>query len=65
MAIEKLSWYNCKSNSTKKLLMMIILRARKPLKMTGGGLYTISLETFLKQMKAAISYIAVLNAVLV
>jgi hypothetical protein len=44
--------------------MMIILRARKALRITGGGLYVICYASFLDQMKAALSYIAALNTIL-
>jgi hypothetical protein len=43
---------------------MIILRSRKASKITGGKFYVISYETFVVQMKTALSYIAAFNTIL-
>jgi hypothetical protein len=39
------SWYN-RSQSLKKLLQFFIMRSKKPVRMTAGKFYYISLETF-------------------
>jgi hypothetical protein len=44
-AAYECSWYN-RSQSLKKLLQFIIMRAKKPVRMTAGKFYNLSLETF-------------------
>jgi hypothetical protein len=38
-------WYN-RSHNLKKLLQMVIMRTKEPVKMTAGKFFVISLETF-------------------
>jgi hypothetical protein len=38
-------WYN-RSRNIKKLLQMVIMRTKEPVRMTGGSFFVISLETF-------------------
>ncbi|KAK2583658.1 hypothetical protein KPH14_009593 [Odynerus spinipes] len=52
-------WYNMSPNS-RKMLSMIILRSSKPCKLTGGKVYTLSIETFRAVLQASISYFTVL-----
>jgi len=38
-------WYN-RSHNVKKLLQMVIMRTKEPVKMTAGKFFVVSLETF-------------------
>jgi hypothetical protein len=38
-------WYN-RSHNLKKLLQMVIMRTKEPVRMTAGKFFVISLETF-------------------
>ncbi|XP_069682447.1 odorant receptor 10-like [Periplaneta americana] len=54
------SWYEA-SISFKSSLCMMIMRAMKPFRLTGGKLYVMSLDTFVAIMKASFSYFTMLN----
>ena len=43
-------WYN-RSHKLKKLLQMVIMRTKEPVRMTAGKFFVISLETFADVMK--------------
>ena len=49
------SWFN-RSQSLKKLLQFLIMRAKKPVKMTAGKFYHLSLETFADVIFLRIQY---------
>jgi hypothetical protein len=44
-AAYECQWYN-RSQSLKKLLQMVIMRTKEPVRMTAGKFFVISLETF-------------------
>ncbi|XP_058795330.1 odorant receptor 49a-like [Phymastichus coffea] len=44
---------------TRKLLFIMMLRSSRPEVITGGGLFTISMETYGKMMKAGFSYLSI------
>jgi hypothetical protein len=49
MAVQKAAyecqWYH-RSQSLKKLVQMIIMRTKEPVRMTAGKFFVVSLETF-------------------
>jgi hypothetical protein len=54
MAVRKAAyecqWYH-RSQSFKKLLQMILMRTKEPVRMTAGKFFVISLETFADVIK--------------
>lgn len=53
------NWYRAGKNS-KNLLHMMIMRSRKPCKLTAGKIYLMSLENFSAVVKTSMSYFTVL-----
>ncbi|XP_058795327.1 odorant receptor 49a-like [Phymastichus coffea] len=54
-------WYLA-SPKTRKLLFIMMLRSSRPEVITGGGLFTISMETYGKMMKAGFSYLSIFTS---
>ncbi|VEN56563.1 unnamed protein product, partial [Callosobruchus maculatus] len=60
--LYKSNWYSCSSRSKRAMLIMMI-RMQKPLYLTIGKFFPLTLETFLQVTKAAFSYATVLKTV--
>lgn len=62
--ISNLPWYNFKSKNILKYLILIQLRAQKPIGITAGKLYFISFKSFRDICNIMYKYFAVLNIIL-
>ncbi|XP_023247295.1 odorant receptor 63a-like [Copidosoma floridanum] len=54
-------WYNL-SEKTKNLIKIMLLRSLKPCYLTGGKMFTMSMDTYCSMMKTGLSVFTVLNS---
>ena len=62
--IANLPWYNFKSKNVLKYLILIQLRAQKPIGITAGKLYFLSFQSFRDICNIMYRYFAVFNILL-
>ena len=62
--IANLPWYNIKSKSIQKYLILIQLRAQKPVGITAGKFYFISFKSFTESCNTIYNYFAILQTIL-
>ncbi|XP_048510221.1 odorant receptor 13a-like [Athalia rosae] len=60
-AIWSTSWELEKITPMKSLITIPLLRAKKPLKLTAGNFYVMSMETFISVLSGSYSFFALLN----
>ncbi|XP_051156137.1 uncharacterized protein LOC127278447, partial [Leptopilina boulardi] len=60
--VYDIDWYNCNPKLIRSL-MLIIIRSQKPLKLTAGKFFPMSLFTFKSIFMSALSYATVLQAI--
>ncbi|XP_043465446.1 putative odorant receptor 92a [Leptopilina heterotoma] len=58
--IYQMDW-NLLSIQTKQILIIIMMRANRPIKLTGVSIVVLSIETFFKVIKASYSFFNVLR----
>ncbi|RLZ02187.1 Odorant receptor 10 [Cephus cinctus] len=61
-AVYECPWYKMQPRDSK-MLMMIMIRAQKPLRITAGKFIFLSLDNFTDILKTSLSYISVLRAI--
>nr|AXM05205.1 odorant receptor [Campoletis chlorideae] len=62
-AYYQCQWYEL-TNSAKKQLMICMIRAMKPMQLTGGGFYIFCLATFTDVLKTIMGYISMLRTII-
>ncbi|PSN48875.1 Odorant receptor 34 [Blattella germanica] len=59
-AVYNCQWYE-RSQRFKKMVLTVIMRGQKPIALTAGSLYVLSLDTFAKMLNSVYYYFAVLK----
>lgn len=62
--ISNLPFYNIRSTTIQKYLILIILRSQQPIGITAGKFYHINFKSFLEASNIILKYFAVLRTVL-
>lgn len=63
-AVYDLPWYTMHDYKTRKYLLLTIIRAQKPIKITAGKFYPVNLESYFNALTTAFSYCTVLLEVM-